>query len=146
MVPCLSRIQNYFRILKVENSHKVLNAKFHEHEADIVAQAGKPGAVMIATNMAGRGTDIVLGGNWQAEVEKIENPIRQNREIKAEWKESRCCACLRWFTHYWYRASRVPVLITSFAVVRAVRVTRSSRLPFIRRRTYAIFALKKWAT
>ncbi|HCG89997.1 MAG TPA: preprotein translocase subunit SecA, partial [Alteromonas macleodii] len=63
------------RILKKSKiPHKVLNAKFHEHEADIVAQAGKPGAVTIATNMAGRGTDIVLGGNWQAEVEKIENP------------------------------------------------------------------------
>ena len=67
--------------------HKVLNAKFHEHEADIVAQAGKPAAVTIATNMAGRGTDIVLGGNWQAEVEKIENPTQaQIDKIKAEWK------------------------------------------------------------
>ena len=78
------------RILKKSKiPHKVLNAKFHEHEADIVAQAGKPGAVTIATNMAGRGTDIVLGGNWQAEVEKIENPTEaQIEKIKAEWKES----------------------------------------------------------
>ncbi|KHT54257.1 preprotein translocase subunit SecA [Alteromonas marina] len=78
------------RILKKSKiPHKVLNAKFHEHEADIVAQAGKPGAVTIATNMAGRGTDIVLGGNWQAEVEKIENPTdAQIEKIKAEWKES----------------------------------------------------------
>ncbi len=77
------------RILKKSKiPHKVLNAKFHEHEADIVAQAGKPGAVTIATNMAGRGTDIVLGGNWQAEVEKIENPTEaQIEKIKAEWKE-----------------------------------------------------------
>ena len=77
------------RILKKSKiPHKVLNAKFHEHEADIVAQAGKPGAVTIATNMAGRGTDIVLGGNWQAEVEKIENPTEEQIEkIKAEWKE-----------------------------------------------------------
>jgi preprotein translocase subunit SecA len=52
------------RILKKEKiPHKVLNAKFHEQEADIVAQAGKPGSITIATNMAGRGTDIVLGGN-----------------------------------------------------------------------------------
>ena len=52
------------RMLKKENiSHVVLNAKFHEKEAEIVAQAGKLGAVTIATNMAGRGTDIVLGGN-----------------------------------------------------------------------------------
>ena len=43
--------------------HNVLNAKQHEREADIVAQAGRPGALTIATNMAGRGTDIVLGGN-----------------------------------------------------------------------------------
>ena len=78
------------RILKKSKiPHKVLNAKFHEHEADIVAQAGKPSAVTIATNMAGRGTDIVLGGNWQAEVEKIENPTdAQIEKIKAEWKES----------------------------------------------------------
>ncbi|CAA0311914.1 preprotein translocase subunit SecA [Alteromonas sp. V450] len=78
------------RILKKSKiPHKVLNAKFHEHEADIVAQAGKPGAVTIATNMAGRGTDIVLGGNWQAEVEKIENPTEaQIEKIKAEWKKS----------------------------------------------------------
>ena len=52
------------KMLKKENiSHVVLNAKFHEKEAEIVAQAGKLGAVTIATNMAGRGTDIVLGGN-----------------------------------------------------------------------------------
>ncbi|WP_394221389.1 preprotein translocase subunit SecA [Alteromonas gracilis] len=78
------------RILKKSKiPHKVLNAKFHEHEADIVAQAGKPGAVTIATNMAGRGTDIVLGGNWQAEVEKVENPTEaQIEKIKAAWKES----------------------------------------------------------
>ncbi len=43
--------------------HQVLNAKYHEKEAEIIAQAGKQGAVTIATNMAGRGTDIVLGGN-----------------------------------------------------------------------------------
>ena len=48
--------------------HQVLNAKQHEREADIVAQAGRPGAVTIATNMAGRGTDIVLGGNLEAEL------------------------------------------------------------------------------
>jgi preprotein translocase subunit SecA len=77
------------RILKkAKIPHKVLNAKFHEHEADIVAQAGKPGAVTIATNMAGRGTDIVLGGNWQAELEKIENPTQaQIDKVKAEWQK-----------------------------------------------------------
>ena len=54
-----------FRKAKIE--HKVLNAKYHEQEAEIIAQAGRPGVVTIATNMAGRGTDIVLGGNLEAE-------------------------------------------------------------------------------
>ncbi|WP_036828114.1 preprotein translocase subunit SecA, partial [Photobacterium sanctipauli] len=68
--------------------HEVLNAKFHEREADIVAQAGAPSAVTIATNMAGRGTDIVLGGSWQTEVAAIENPTDdQIAGIKAKWQE-----------------------------------------------------------
>ena len=77
------------RFLKKEKvPHKVLNAKFHAQEADIIAQAGKPGAVTIATNMAGRGTDIVLGGNWKAEAEKLENPTEaQIKKLKAEWEE-----------------------------------------------------------
>ena len=67
--------------------HKVLNAKFHEKEAEIVAQAGRPGAVTIATNMAGRGTDIILGGNWEAEVAALENPTEQQiAQIKDEWQ------------------------------------------------------------
>ncbi|CUS47384.1 MAG: preprotein translocase subunit SecA [Idiomarinaceae bacterium HL-53] len=62
------------RLLKKEKiKHKVLNAKYHEQEAEIIAQAGQAGAVTIATNMAGRGTDIVLGGNLQAELEALEN-------------------------------------------------------------------------
>jgi len=68
--------------------HNVLNAKFHEREAEIVAEAGTPGAVTIATNMAGRGTDIVLGGSWQAKVEALTEPSpEQIAEIKAEWKK-----------------------------------------------------------
>ena len=55
--------------------HEVLNARYHEREAEIVAQAGAPGAVTIATNMAGRGTDIKLGGNFDMRVEK-EYPTR----------------------------------------------------------------------
>jgi preprotein translocase subunit SecA len=51
--------------------HQVLNAKFHEKEAEIVAEAGRPGAVTIATNMAGRGTDIMLGGNLAADLKKL---------------------------------------------------------------------------
>ena len=67
--------------------HEVLNAKFHEREADIVAQAGAPKAVTIATNMAGRGTDIVLGGSWQSEVAKLDNPADdQIAKIKADWQ------------------------------------------------------------
>ncbi|NBI12686.1 preprotein translocase subunit SecA [[Haemophilus] felis] len=68
--------------------HNVLNAKFHAKEAEIVANAGYPGAVTIATNMAGRGTDIVLGGNWKAEVAKLDNPTQaQIDEIHAQWQE-----------------------------------------------------------
>ena len=73
---------------KAKIQHKVLNAKFHEQEADIVANAGMPGAVTIATNMAGRGTDIVLGGNLQAEIEKLKNPSEQQiAHVKAEWEK-----------------------------------------------------------
>ena len=69
-------------------AHNVLNAKQHEREADIVAQAGAPGTVTIATNMAGRGTDIVLGGNWEAEVAKLEQPAAAEVEgIKSEWRQ-----------------------------------------------------------
>ncbi len=68
--------------------HNVLNAKFHEREAEIVAEAGTPGAVTIATNMAGRGTDIVLGGSWQAKVDVLKNPSDDQIEtIKSEWKQ-----------------------------------------------------------
>lgn len=67
--------------------HNVLNAKFHAMEADIVAQAGRPGAVTIATNMAGRGTDIVLGGSWQTEIAQLEAPTdEQIAAIKADWQ------------------------------------------------------------
>lgn len=77
-------------VLKAEGiEHKVLNAKHHELEADIIAQAGRPGAVTIATNMAGRGTDIVLGGSWEAEVAALDNPSpEQIADIKAAWQKS----------------------------------------------------------
>ena len=75
-------------LTKAGIAHNVLNAKFHAQEAEIVADAGLPGAVTIATNMAGRGTDIVLGGNWKAEIAKLENPAEEQIEaIKAAWKE-----------------------------------------------------------
>ena len=68
--------------------HKVLNAKYHEQEAEIIAQAGRPGVVTIATNMAGRGTDIVLGGKWAAEVEALSNPSQEKiDEIKVQWQQ-----------------------------------------------------------
>lgn len=68
--------------------HNVLNAKNHANEAQIIADAGRAGAVTIATNMAGRGTDIVLGGNWESDVKALENPsAEQIAAIKAEWQE-----------------------------------------------------------
>ena len=74
--------------------HEVLNAKQHDREADIIAQAGRKGAITIATNMAGRGTDIVLGGNIEKQIEAIEHDesltasIKQARigTLKEEWQ------------------------------------------------------------
>ena len=76
-------------------SHEVLNAKQHAREAHIIAQAGRPGAITIATNMAGRGTDIVPGGNTDAEEraaaadESLDEEARQNKiaALKTEWKK-----------------------------------------------------------
>ncbi|PIQ40287.1 MAG: preprotein translocase subunit SecA [Thalassolituus sp. CG17_big_fil_post_rev_8_21_14_2_50_53_8] len=69
-------------------AHNVLNAKENAREAQIIAEAGSPGAVTIATNMAGRGTDIMLGGNWEAEVAALENPTdSQIAAIKADWQK-----------------------------------------------------------
>ncbi|MEK9648264.1 MAG: preprotein translocase subunit SecA, partial [Gammaproteobacteria bacterium] len=73
---------------KEKIKHNVLNAKYHEQEAEIIAQAGRPGTVTIATNMAGRGTDIVLGGRWEAEVDALDNPTpEQVDKIKEEWQK-----------------------------------------------------------
>ncbi len=74
---------------KKKIKHSVLNAKFHEKEAEIIAQAGKPGTLTIATNMAGRGTDIILGGNWEAEVAELKDPDEVTiAKIKAEWQKN----------------------------------------------------------
>jgi len=75
-------------ILKREKfKHQVLNAKYHEQEAEIIAQAGRPGAVTIATNMAGRGTDIVLGGNYESELKKLEQPdAMMITRLKEQWQ------------------------------------------------------------
>ncbi|MCR3754716.1 MAG: protein translocation ATPase [Candidatus Westeberhardia cardiocondylae] len=73
--------------LKKKNMpHKVLNAKFYDIEAEIIAQAGKPGAITIATNMAGRGTDIILGGNWEEKTKTVSNK-QKIPSIQKEWKK-----------------------------------------------------------
>ncbi|MCH2016242.1 preprotein translocase subunit SecA [Acinetobacter ursingii] len=75
------------KLIQAGIKHEVLNAKQHEREADIIAQAGSPDSVTIATNMAGRGTDIILGGNWKAKLAKIENPTPEDEaRLKAEWE------------------------------------------------------------
>ncbi len=77
-------------MLKKEGiEHQVLNAKHHEREARIVAEAGKPGAVTIATNMAGRGTDIVLGGNLEMELEDLgpDATEEQKEALRRDWEE-----------------------------------------------------------
>ena len=110
--------------------HEVLNAKQHEREADIIAQAGAPRAVTIATNMAGRGTDILLGGNWKALLAKIENPtpedearLKQNgkRIMKQFWLLAVCILSV-------LSVMNLAVSITSCVVVQAVRVTRVYRV------------------
>ena len=85
-------ISNFLKKHKL--NHQVLNAKQHEKEAHIIEQAGKPGMITIATNMAGRGTDIVLGGNVEPELERLssEKNITQAtkkkiEEIKKQWKK-----------------------------------------------------------
>ena len=79
-------VSNAFK--KVGIKHNVLNAKFHAQEAEIIANAGSKGAVTIATNMAGRGTDIMLGGNWQSDLAKLENPTPEDIEkAKQAWQE-----------------------------------------------------------
>jgi len=75
-------------LTKAKIKHEVLNAKNHEREAEIVAQAGAPGSVTIATNMAGRGTDIVLGGNLDAEIAALKNPSDdQTAALRKEWEQ-----------------------------------------------------------
>ena len=72
---------------KQKISHKVLNAKFHQKEAEIIEQAGLPARVTIATNMAGRGTDIKLGGNWEASLAALKNPSEAEvAKLKADWQ------------------------------------------------------------
>ncbi|RZO77502.1 MAG: preprotein translocase subunit SecA [OM182 bacterium] len=72
---------------KKKIKHSVLNAKFHQKEAEIIAQAGKPGTLTIATNMAGRGTDIILGGNWEAEVGNENYSDSKLKLRRSRWQE-----------------------------------------------------------
>ncbi|MDZ4348752.1 MAG: preprotein translocase subunit SecA [Xanthomonadaceae bacterium] len=77
------------KILKQDGiAHEVLNAKQHEREAQIIAQAGRPGAVTIATNMAGRGTDIVLGGNLESELTELgaDLPDADQARVREQWQ------------------------------------------------------------
>lgn len=74
---------------KAKIKHQVLNAKFHEKEAQIIAEAGRPGAVTIATNMAGRGTDIVLGGSLAADLAQLSETAsaKETEEVKRVWQK-----------------------------------------------------------
>ncbi|HEY2682308.1 MAG TPA: preprotein translocase subunit SecA [Steroidobacteraceae bacterium] len=75
-------------LVAAEIPHQVLNAKQHEREAHIVAEAGRPGAITIATNMAGRGTDIVLGGSPQTEIDALPNPTpEQIQQVRDAWRQ-----------------------------------------------------------
>jgi len=71
---------------KEKITHQVLNAKHHEREAQIVAEAGRPGGVTIATNMAGRGTDIVLGGNMEMELAVAGDDKAKEQKIREDWQ------------------------------------------------------------
>jgi preprotein translocase subunit SecA len=115
--------------------HKVLNAKYHEQEAEIIAQAGRPGVVTIATNMAGRGTDIVLGGNLEAELAQAGDALDPAQrepaggmEDAAPGRSSTPAAC----TSSAPSATNRGVSTTSCAVApgaRGTRVCRASTCP-----------------
>ena len=116
--------------------HSVLNAKQHEREAEIVAQAGRAGVITIATNMAGRGTDIVLGGSWQAEVAAL-GDARTRQEVEGSRQRGRSatrpCSMPAGCTSSAPSATSRGASTTSCAVApgaRAIRARRASSFPW----------------
>jgi preprotein translocase subunit SecA len=118
--------------------HNVLNAKQHAREAEIIAQAGRPKMITIATNMAGRGTDIVLGGNVEKQIQFIEadDNLSRSGEGRTSRQQLRSTNGSRCTTTWWRRAactSSAPsatnraASTTSCAAVRAARATRAPR-------------------
>lgn len=124
-------------LTKAGIKHNVLNAKFHASEADIVAQAGYPSAVTIATNMAGRGTDIMLGGSWQAEVAALENPTPEQIEKS---KPTGRCATMR----YWPQAA--CTLSVPSVMNHAVSITSCAAVPVVRGMPVLPASTCRWKT
>ena len=110
--------------------HNVLNAKEHEREALIVAQAGKVGAITVATNMAGRGTDIVLGGNLKHQIEAI----HADETLSEQQKQAVCTLSVQ-------NATKAAVSTTNCAVVQAVRATQAPAVSTCRLKTHCCACL-----
>ena len=119
---------------KAKLKHNVLNARYHEQEAHIIAQAGVPGAITIATNMAGRGTDIQLGGNVDMRLQESlkggeteEEKAVQKSVLRMKWTSLKL-RLLRpgGFMFLGQNGMKVAVLIISYGAVRVVRVIREN--------------------
>ena len=108
---------------KLSIDHEVLNAKQHEREAEIIAEAGRPGRITIATNMAGRGTDIVLGGNLESELLTLD--ASEHEQARQSWPSVikrllKQADCMFWGP----RETNLDGLITSFVVVAGAKGIR----------------------
>ena len=120
--------ENLARLLTTEKiPHQVLNAKQHEREALIVAQAGRPQAVTIATNMAGRGTDIVLGGNLEMELKDVDDDVGK-QSLRAEWQQRHNLVVAAGGCRGGTSAMNRVESTTSCAAVRVARAIGMSRL------------------